>query len=148
MAFTKRRSSASSEETTEIPQTENTGNEAAAEAVKPARKRVVRKKNAAENAEKTETPAETESSQESAPGVQTASAEDVSTQTKQADSAVTGGSETSAQQTETSSGSTENTSGSETRRWNNNGKVIPPGDFVQICENSGFIKRLDFFLII
>lgn len=32
-------------------------------------------------------------------------------------------------------------------RWNNNGKVIPPGDFVQICENSGFIKRLDFYML-
>lgn len=32
-------------------------------------------------------------------------------------------------------------------RWNNNGTVIPPDKFIPVCESTGFVKRLDFFML-
>ena len=32
-------------------------------------------------------------------------------------------------------------------RWNHNGTVIPPDKFIPVCESTGFIKRLDFFML-
>ena len=32
-------------------------------------------------------------------------------------------------------------------RWNYNGTVIPPDKFIPVCESTGFIKRLDFFML-
>lgn len=32
-------------------------------------------------------------------------------------------------------------------RWNKNGKIIPPDTFIPVCESTGFIKRLDFFML-
>jgi len=32
-------------------------------------------------------------------------------------------------------------------RWNNNGTIIPPDNFIPVCESIGFIKRLDFFML-
>ena len=32
-------------------------------------------------------------------------------------------------------------------RWNHNGTVVPPDKFIPVCESTGFIKRLDFFML-
>ncbi|MFA6937143.1 MAG: EAL domain-containing protein [Treponema sp.] len=32
-------------------------------------------------------------------------------------------------------------------RWNHNGKIIPPSDFISVCEENGFIKRIDFYVL-
>lgn len=32
-------------------------------------------------------------------------------------------------------------------RWNHDGKIVSPADFVPICEKNGFIKRIDFFVL-
>jgi diguanylate cyclase (GGDEF)-like protein len=32
-------------------------------------------------------------------------------------------------------------------RWNNNGTIVSPGEFVPECEANGFIKRIDFYVL-
>ncbi len=32
-------------------------------------------------------------------------------------------------------------------RWSNNGTIIPPDKFIPVCESTGFVKRLDFFML-
>ena len=32
-------------------------------------------------------------------------------------------------------------------RWVHNGKIIPPMDFIPICENNGFVQQIDFYVL-
>ncbi len=32
-------------------------------------------------------------------------------------------------------------------RWKHNGTIVPPGEFIPLCESTGFVRRLDFYML-